>query len=285
MEKAALFDQLETFNSRPKPFEFYTAEELWTNEHTSKMMLACHLNGEIDLSSRKMSFIDRSARWIASEFGLREGKSVADFGCGPGLYAERLARTGAAVTGIDFSQRSLDYARDRARQEGLAIRYVRQNYLEFQTDERFDLVLMIYCDFCALSPAQRKTLLGKFTALLRPGGSVLLDVCAMPAYRRRTESASYAVNLQEGFWSPDTYYGFQNSFKYDDARVALDKFTIVEKDRTRVVYNWLQYYETDSITKEFSEGGLRIVKFLANVAGDAFDPDGDEFAVIARRRI
>ena len=284
METASLFEQLEVINSRPQPFEFYTAEELWTNEHTSKMMLACHLNGESDRSSRKISFIDRSARWIASEFGLGPGKTVADFGCGPGLYAERLARTGAAVTGIDFSQRSFDYARDRARQEGLAIQYVRQNYLEFQTAERFDLVLMIYCDFCALSPAQRGLLLEKFAALLRPGGSVLLDVCAMPAYRRKAEGASCAANLQDGFWSPDRYYGFQNSYKYDDARVTLDKFTIVEKDRTRVVYNWLQYFETDSITKESMGGGLRIVRFLANVAGDAFDPEGDEFAVTARRR-
>ena len=35
-----MFDQLEEIYSRPKPFEFYTASDLWTDEYTSKLMLA-----------------------------------------------------------------------------------------------------------------------------------------------------------------------------------------------------------------------------------------------------
>jgi len=41
-----MFDQLEEINSRPKPFEFYTAEKLWTDEYTSKKMLDYHLNDD-----------------------------------------------------------------------------------------------------------------------------------------------------------------------------------------------------------------------------------------------
>ena len=44
-----MFDKLKEINSRPRPFQFYTAEELWANEHTSKQMLKYHLNEEIDL--------------------------------------------------------------------------------------------------------------------------------------------------------------------------------------------------------------------------------------------
>jgi len=29
-----MFEELKEINARPKPFEFYTADELWTNEHT-----------------------------------------------------------------------------------------------------------------------------------------------------------------------------------------------------------------------------------------------------------
>jgi len=57
-----MFDQLETIFHRPKPFEFYTADELWTDEHTSAQMLAYHLNEEVDFSSRSGAFIDRSVR-------------------------------------------------------------------------------------------------------------------------------------------------------------------------------------------------------------------------------
>jgi hypothetical protein len=35
-----MFEELEKISSRPRPFEFYTASDLWTDEHTSEQMLA-----------------------------------------------------------------------------------------------------------------------------------------------------------------------------------------------------------------------------------------------------
>ena len=165
-----MFNELEDINSRPKPFEFYTAAELWTDEHTSEQMLQFHLNESIDLSSRNHAFIDRSVKWIASQFNVTADTAITDFGCGPALYTTRLAQTGADVTGIDFSPRSIDYAKAAAAEKKLDITYHCQNYLDFETDKHFDLIIMIFCDFCALSPDQRKTLLQKYHTFLKPGG-------------------------------------------------------------------------------------------------------------------
>jgi 2-polyprenyl-3-methyl-5-hydroxy-6-metoxy-1,4-benzoquinol methylase len=115
---------LEEINRRPAPFERYTAADLWTDEHISSRMLDYHLNGSVDIASRNTRFMDRSAAWLASRFVLAEGKAVADFGCGPGLYTARFAASGAFVTGVDFSERSLRHARESARREGLSIDYV-----------------------------------------------------------------------------------------------------------------------------------------------------------------
>ncbi|MHC4582768.1 MAG: hypothetical protein ACYS14_15040 [Planctomycetota bacterium] len=78
-----MFEELEKISTRPKPFEFYTASDLWTDEHTSKQMLSYHLNEQVDLSSRNAAFIDRSVEWIASHFNVTAGVKIADFGCGP----------------------------------------------------------------------------------------------------------------------------------------------------------------------------------------------------------
>lgn len=282
MEKT-LFEQLEKINARPEPFAFYTAADLWTDAHTSKRMLAFHLNENIDVSSRRTAFIDRSVAWIGSYFTVGAGKRVADFGCGPGLYATRLARKGANVTGIDFSLRSIRYAREVADRKGLSIRYVCQNYLEFETDERFELILMIMCDYCALGPAQRKRILKKFHGLLAPGGAVLLDVFSLNAFDKREENARYDINLLDGFWSQKPYYGFVNTFKYAAEKVVLDKYTIVAAARTRTVYNWLQYFSPAALQNEFAACGLAVDKFFADVAGARFDPDADEFALVARK--
>ncbi|MHC4368291.1 MAG: class I SAM-dependent methyltransferase [Planctomycetota bacterium] len=277
-----MFEELEKINTRPKPFEFYTASDLWTDEHTSKQMLSYHLNEQVDLSSRNTEFIDRSVEWIASEFNVGAGTKIADFGCGPGLYTTRLAKKQADVTGIDFSKRSIHYAQQVATTEGLSICYENQDYLEFETDKRFDLILMIMCDFCALSPAQRRKMLSKFQTILEPGGSVLLDVYSLTAFDQRQESAIYEDNLLDGFWSPNKYYGFLNTFKYESEKVVLDKYTIVEASRTRIVYNWLQYFSPEALEREFAECGLVVGKLYSDVAGSPFDSESKECAVVAR---
>lgn len=276
-----LFESLQSVFQRPEPYEFYTSADLWTNEHTSKQMLACHLNDEVDLSSRNARFVKRSLEWIIASFGVKAGTKIADFGCGPGLYALPLAKQGATITGIDFSERSLEYARNQAAQAGVSIDYICQDYLDFKTNERFDLILMIYCDLCALSPVQRSVLLKKFQRLLTPQGKILLDVCSLAGYANFKEATSIEMNQLNGFWSPNPYYCFLNSFKYNEEKVTLDKYTIVEADRVRTVYNWLQYYDPDSIKAEFSACGLRIQEVLGNVAGDLYDANASEFAVIA----
>lgn len=278
-----MFHQLEKINHRPRPFEFYTAADLWTDEHTSARMLAHHLNGEDHLASRKFTFIDRSADWIVDHFDVSNGTAIADFGCGPGLYASRLARRGAQVTGIDFSPRSIRYAVREAESAGLSILYVNQNYLDFETDDRFDLILMIYCDFCALSSTQRHRMLVKFASFLKPSGRVLLDICSLAGFEHRNEIATYAPNLLDGFWSSEPYYGFLNTFKYQGEKVTLDKYTIVEADRIRTVYNWLQHFSRADIESEFAAAGLTVIDFYADVAGAEYDPDAPEFAVVAGR--
>jgi len=278
-----MFKELEQINSRPEPWEFYTADDLWTDAHTSKQMLAYHLDDSVDLSSRNSAFIDRSVEWIVSRFDVVSDFKIADFGCGPGLYASRLAKRKAAVTGIDFSPTSIGYARDAAKRDGLSIRYVNQNYLEYETDQRFQLIMMIFCDFCVLSPVQRRRMLDKFQTLLAPGGSVLLDVQSLAAFGQRAEGSTYEINLLNGFWSPGTYHGFLNTFRYEEEKLVLDKYTIIDADRTRTVYNWFQYFSRESLEREFEEAGFTVESVHGDVAGSPFDRSAEEFAVVAGR--
>jgi cyclopropane fatty-acyl-phospholipid synthase-like methyltransferase len=276
-----MFEELERINIRPKPFEFYTASNLWTDEHTSEQMLAFHLNGNIDVSSRNAEFIRHSVEWISSHFNVRAGTKIADFGCGPGLYATRLAQRQADVTGIDFSKRSIQYAQEVATREKLSIHYVNQNYLKFETDDRFHLLLMIMCDFCTLGPTQRKKMLSKFHTILEPGGSVLLDVYSLKTFEQREETATYETNLLNGFWSLNKYYGFLNTFKYEEEKVVLDKYTLIEEAHTRTVYNWLQCFSSEALEREFVECGFTIEELYSDVAGSPFDAEAKEFAVVA----
>jgi len=61
--------------------------------------------------------------YFRGAFGGFGGKKVLDVGCGGGILAESLAREGAAVTGVDPSEKSLAVAREHATRSGLTIDY------------------------------------------------------------------------------------------------------------------------------------------------------------------
>ena len=278
-----MFNELKEINKKPKSFEFYTAAELWTNEYTAEQMLQFHLNEDVDAASRNKEFIDRSVEWIIDNFKVNENTKLADFGCGPGLYTTPLAETGAKVTGIDFNKVAIDHAKKVAQEKNLDITYIVGDYLKFETEERFDLIIMIFTDYCVLSPEQRKVLLSKFRTMLKPNGLLFLDVQSIEAFNKVEEKAIYEKNQLFGFWSPADYYGFVNTHKYDEEKVSLDRYTIIEENRQRNVYNWFQYFSQESLTKEFEQNGFIVNEFYSDVAGKSFDQETNEFAVVARK--
>ncbi len=279
-----MFEKLKLINQRPAVWSRYTADLLWTDEHTSTQMLQLHLNPDLDMASRRSEFIERSVGWMQERFAIGAGRRICDFGCGPGLYTSRFARLGAEVTGIDFSSRSIDYARSEAAKASLSINYLNQDYLRFESDTQFDLITLLMCDLCALSPQQRAQLLTKFHRLLEDDGHVVFDVYSLAGFAQREELAQYAHNLLNGFWAAEEYYGFLNTFLYDEEQVALDKYTLFTREREWEVYNWLQYFSMDALRGEVESCGFTICDRYADVAGGRYDEAHSEFAVVLRKK-
>jgi SAM-dependent methyltransferase len=279
-----VYEALERINRRPVPWAEMTIRELWADPHISERMLRHHLDDALPGASRPADFMDRSVAWMARAFDLREGRRVVDLGCGPGLYTTRLARTGASVTGVDFSPRSIEYARGVAGRDGSSARHVLADYLEWDPDERFDLAVMIYGDYGAMSPEQRRRLLARVDRLLVSDGAFLLDLASMAALADLEETAAYAPMMMDGFWSAQPYHGFLNTFVYPDEQASVDRYEIVEADRIRTFWTWTQYFDPEGIAAELDASGFEVTELLGDVAGAAYDPAGQEFAVVARRR-
>jgi SAM-dependent methyltransferase len=256
---------------------------LWTDPYISQRMLELHLDPALELASRSEAFIRSSIEWIASRFPIESGLRVADFGCGPGLYTTPLARRGARVTGIDFSERSIRYARERAAQEGLDVEYVLGDYLDYRADEPFDLILMIFLDFGALDPTRRRRLLEIFRGSLKSGGSLLLDVPTLARFDTIYETRSYEYVAGDGFWAAGPHFVFHNSVKYAAENVLLNKYSIVQPDRLRESFHWMQCYSLKSLAREFADNGFQITAHYGNVAGVAYESASQELAIVAQK--
>ena len=295
-----MFNKLNLINKKPKPFEFYTTPLLWNDEYVSKKMLEFHLNREVDAASRNHTFIDKAVDWMVQRFNIKEGFKICDFGCGPGLYSTRLAEKGAQVTGIDLSERSINYARETAEKKNLDINYILSNYLDYEPEEKFDLVAMIYYDFGVLSPQQRKKMLGIFRKALKDDGFVVIDVFNHNHYNQAKEALSLdyspgnsepgdifvikdSGNIFEGFWTSEPCYTFHSNIKYEEEKLILDKWTIIEENREREIYNWNQCYSSEILAKLFNENGFEIIEEYLNITGEKLTPQGNEMAVVARK--
>ncbi|GAA5214775.1 class I SAM-dependent methyltransferase [Corallincola platygyrae] len=275
-----MYKQLDKAAAKPAVWSAYTADLLWADSHIAKQMLAYHLNPEIEAASRSFAFIDASVDWLVSEFNLNPASKTIDFGCGPGLYTQRLKAKGiGTVVGLDFSENSLSYATQQAKQSDLQIEYHLGNYLDYTDARTFDLITLVMCDLCALSPSQRSALFKKFKTMLAPSGVIALDVYTASRFKKQAESVNLAKNSMNGFWSAEDYWCIQSTFKYEADAVTLDKYVIIQEGKEWTVFNWLQHFTIEMLSAELEPHGLSIKATYSDLRGNPL-ADGDEMAVI-----
>lgn len=271
-----------TLQQPPAPFT--PGEPLfWDDPHISAQMLAFHLDPEVDAASRKPEIIDRSVEWITATAGLQTGATVLDLGCGPGLYASRLARMGFRVTGVDYSRRSIDYATSYAREHHLAISYRYQNYLELADEAQYDAALLIYGDFCPLNPEQRARLLCNVHRALNPQGFFILDVSTRECRKRHGSRNGWRA-LESGFWKPGPHLLLESGFDYPERSIWLDQAIVIEESGKLSVYRmWFQDYTPQSITAELAAGGFVVESLWGDLTGVPYSESSEWIGLVTKR--
>ena len=94
---------------------------------------------------------------------------------------------------------------------------------------------------------------------------------SLASYNQRQEQSIYEFRQLHGLWSSEGDYGFVNTFKYDQGKAVLDKYSLFEANRSRVIYNWLQYYSLETLTKKFTENGFKIGEALADTVCTSYN--------------
>ena len=113
---------------------------------------------------------------LLSIYGVRSGK-ICECACGTGSLTLPLYRRGFQMTGVDLSQEMLWQAAQKARKQGIAIPYVRQDMRALNLHRPMDAVLAT-CDGVNYLTTE-EDLMSFFRAAyraVRPGGALVFDV-------------------------------------------------------------------------------------------------------------
>ena len=251
----------------------------WDDEHISKGMLEAHLNPDWDAASRKHSIIDNSVKWLSTV--IPAGGKILDIGCGPGLYTKRLSDLGYDVTGIDYSKRSIKYAKS----QDCKTQYIYQNYLELDYINVFDAITLIYCDYPALIPDEQKILLEKVYKALKPGGLFILDVNTDKYFAKLSNRTSWYVCENGGYWSPEPYICLESTYLYENNTVAADQYVIVTNNGVKRYINWFIEYSIEKLSSEVSPFGFRIKNVYDDVWGSPYTGEAETPGFILERGV
>jgi SAM-dependent methyltransferase len=270
--------------SPPVPWE--EADNIpWNDPAFSERMLREHLTQDHDAASRRSETIDQHVDWIHNRVLAGKPSRILDLGCGPGLYALRLAKLGHECVGIDFSPASISYARERAESEEMSIRYVHEDIRQADFGTGFDLVTQIYGEFNVFCPADAKAILKKAHSALAQGGALLIEPHTFDAIGEIGRQPCSWHSANEGLFLDRPYLCLQENFWDQDSHAATSRYFIIDTGTggvTRLAASY-QAYTDDEYHSLLSGCGFSEVRQYPSLTGIEEVPRGNLIAIVAMK--
>jgi len=273
-----ILTQIQKYAGRPALFE-PGEPHFWDDPHISKSMLEAHLNPTHDAASRRPETIDKEVIHLIASGVLKRDDKLLDLGCGPGLYASRFCMYGLNVSGIDISERSLNYAIAHAASNGLNIDYRCMNFFDVNYNEEFDEVLQTHGELATFSDEKRDELLSIIHRALKPGGLLIFDVTA--AAPKPQEAGWYFAD--GGFWRPVKHLVLEQSFTYPEAGAHVDQYIVIDEKGVIIYRTWIRHYTLDTLRPPLEKAGFQVVHTWNDLTGTPYKEGGDWLAVVARK--
>jgi SAM-dependent methyltransferase len=281
-------DHLERLSRRPKLYSGRDAS-FWQDPYVSGHVLQAHLDPHTDDATRRPERIAATVAKILEHVNrgdtgpLPEEPRMLDLGCGPGLYAEQFAARGYAVTGIDFAESSIAYARKQAAAEGQTIDYRAEDILTADLGGPYDLVTIIYGEFCTFAPEEQRDLLRRVRASLAPGGLLVFDVFTEHYARRHRKHSDWYVSTKDGFWQEKPHMVLEQNFFYAQHSASVACYLIVDGSGAFRSFNvWWRHFTLEEIQSLLADEGFSVEAAYGSLWGDRFEPDGEWIGLYCR---
>ena len=257
----------------PSPAPWAEGEKIpWNEPEFSRRMLREHLSQAHDMASRREALIDQHVAWIEGQVLGGRQASILDLGCGPGLYANRLATLGHRVTGIDFSPASIEYAQAHS-QPGA--RYVEGDVRAVDFGSGYDLAMMLFGEINVFRPEEARLILEKAQAALVEGGIILLEAHTFECVQRLGQSPATWYSAEQGVFADGPYVCLMENFWDVERKVAMERFYVLEAESgaVRRYGQSMQGYEKEEYEALLRGAGFGELRWAASLTGEQVEGD------------
>jgi SAM-dependent methyltransferase len=266
---------------RPRAFEA-SQRSIWTDPWIGPRLLDAQLDEGTDAASRRKRQREKALAWIEGLLPPRPAR-ILDLGCGPGLYAESLARRGHELHGIDISGAAIEHARRSAREADLAIDYRRGDYLVEELGTGYDLAAMIYCDFGALAPAAGEILLDRLRGALAPGGLFVFDVFGPGLAAAKSPARSWYCCRGPGFWAEKPHLVLEEEFAFPEEKAFASQAIVLAEGGEPALYRtWDRYFDREGLGSLLEGAGYELLEIREDLV-EANDFASSEVLFVAAR--
>lgn len=174
------------------------------------------------------------ARFGRDPFARRpfDGLRFLDIGCGGGLLTEPMARLGAAILGVDPSEKNIKTASVHAAEQDLEIDYRAATAEQLaEAGERFDVILNMEV---VEHVADLKLFMDSCAAMLKPGGMMVVATInrTMKAWALAIVGAEYVLG-----WLPRGTHDWAKFVTPAELKAALTASGLETAELTGIAYN------------------------------------------------
>jgi SAM-dependent methyltransferase len=186
---------------------------------------------------------------------------------------------GYNVTGIDYSKRSIAYAKS----QDTKTEYIYKNYLMINYTDLFDAITLINCDYGALIPNERQMLLSKVYHALKPGGLFIFDVFSEKYFKDKEEERSWTIRETSGFWSPEPHVCLGAKYFYENNTVSVDQHIVITNENIHEYLTWDTAYTVQTLKNELSPFGLETIGVFDDACGSPYSSEADILCSVAMK--
>ena len=187
-----------------------------------------------------------------------------DIGCGGGWFTRAFAKLGYQMTGLDISPQMLDFAQNKALQEGVRGEYLLGDITAMKLPRRFDFATAINDCINYIPKNKINTAFKNISGALKKGGIFLFDISSKRKFERKIANTVSADDRED-----ITYLSF-NQVEGDKAIMDVTLFikradgAFERRDETHTQY----IYEEEEMKAALEKNGFSLVSVEGHLGED-----------------